>query len=337
MIQKVTLPEIGRAYEALTIERWLKREGDTVAPGDILCEIMIDKALLEIESSHAGTLLAILTPPGVRTAAGAVVAALGDPGEAVPAAWLTEAADARAAGAERSALDTPAEVAGDLLSLTPMRRIIADRMLFSKQTIPCYYLEMDCDVTDLVALRGKVSDKAAGVKITFNDFLVKACGMALKAFPVVNSRWVEGRGIERRRQVNVGFAVALNEGLLVPVVSDVDLKTLREVSRESADLIDRARIRKLRPEELTGGCMSITNLGIYGIKSFIPITNPGESTILGVGMINDRVVARGGEIVIRKIMNLTLAVDHRMIDGAIGAQFFEMLRNLLEDPKRIAD
>jgi pyruvate dehydrogenase E2 component (dihydrolipoamide acetyltransferase) len=192
-------------------------------------------------------------------------------------------------------------------------------------------------VTDLVALRSKLSDKAAGVKITFNDFIVKACGIALKAFPTVNSRWVEGRGIERRTEVSVGFAVALGEGLVVPVVRDVDSKPLHRISAESAELIERARTRKLRPEELSGGCMSITNLGIFGIKSFIPITNPGESTILGLGMIGDRVVARHGAVQIRKIMSMTLAADHRLIDGAVGAQFFEMIRNLLEEPKKIAE
>ncbi len=135
----------------------------------------------------------------------------------------------------------------------------------------------------------------------------------------------------------MGFAVALGDGLLVPVVRDVDRKSVQEISRESADLMDRARIRKLRPEELSGGCMSITNLGIYGIRSFIPITNPGESTILGIGVIADRVVARGGEVQIRKMMSMTLAVDHRLIDGAVGAQFLEMIKNLLEEPKKIAD
>jgi pyruvate dehydrogenase E2 component (dihydrolipoamide acetyltransferase) len=325
MIQKITLPDVGPAYSHLAVERWVKKEGDTVAPGDILCEVAVDKAILQIESSHAGTILAILVPAGRQVAAGAVVAVIGEAGENVPASLLAEAGESRAAPA-------PAPAA-----LSPMRRIIADRMLLSKQTMPCYYLEMDTDVTELVALRGKLGDKAAGIKVTFNDLLIKACGTALAAFPVVNSRWVEGAGIERRREVNVGFAVALNEGLLVPVVRDVDKKSVREIARESVDLVDRARTRRLRPEELTGGCMSITNLGIYGIKSFIPITNPGESTILGIGMIGDRVVARGGEIMIRKIMSATLAVDHRLIDGAVGAQFLEAIKNLLEEPKRLAE
>jgi pyruvate dehydrogenase E2 component (dihydrolipoamide acetyltransferase) len=329
MIQKVLLPDVGPAITHLAVERWNKKEGEAVAPGDILCEVSVDKAILQVESSHAGTLLKILVPAGAQAPAGAVAAIIGAEGEAVPASLLAEAVLPETA-AFAATMD-------GVSRLSPMRRIISDRMLESKRTIPCYYLEMDTDVTDLVALRGKLGDRAAGIKVTFNDLLIKACGTALAAFPVVNSRWVEGVGIERRREVNIGFAVALNEGLLVPVVRDVDKKSVKEIARESADLVDRARVRKLRPEELTGGCMSITNLGIYGVKSFIPITNPGESTILGIGMIGDRVVARGGEIMIRKIMSATLAVDHRLIDGAVGAQFLELIKNLLEDPKRIAD
>jgi pyruvate dehydrogenase E2 component (dihydrolipoamide acetyltransferase) len=330
MIQKVILPEIGHAAGVLVVERWVKKEGDAVAVGDILCEVALDKAILEIESSHAGTLLAILVPAGRPVHQGEVIAAIGQPGEKVPADLRAQAAASHppVASADERAGVTP---------LSAMRRIIADRMLESKRTIPSYCLEIDCDVTDLVALRSKLSDKAAGIKITFNDFIVKACGMALKAFPTVNSRWVEGRGIERRTEVSVGFAVALGEGLVVPVVRDVDAKPLRQISAESSELIERARTRKLRPEELSGGCMSITNLGIFGIKSFVPITNPGESTILGLGMIGDRVVARHGAVQIRKIMSMTLAADHRLIDGAVGAQFFEMIRNLLEEPKKIAE
>ena len=218
MIHRVSLPNVGPAFSHLAVERWLKEEGDAVAPGDILCEVAADKAILQVEASHAGTLLAILVPAGRQVPAGTVVAVIGQAGEKVPASLLAQAGK----HAER-----PAPAAKGIVPLSPMRRIIADRMLQSRRTIPAYYLEIDADVTDLVALRSKLGDKAAGVKVTFNDLLVQACGMALAAFPVVNSRWVEGAGIERRRQVNVGFAVALNEGLLVPVVRDVDKKSVQ--------------------------------------------------------------------------------------------------------------
>jgi pyruvate dehydrogenase E2 component (dihydrolipoamide acetyltransferase) len=217
-----------------------------------------------------------------------------------------------------------------------MRRIIAERMLRSKQTIPCYYLEMDADVSDLVCLRNKMNARENAQKVTFNDFILKACGAALKLFPAVNSRWVEG-GIERRAEVSVGFAVALDEGLIVPVVRNVDRKSLEQVAAEAAGLVDRARNKRLQPQEYQNGCMTVSNLGMFGIKSFIPVVNPGESTILGLGMIADRVVFRQGGVQVRKIMAMTLAADHRMVDGAIGAQFLEVIRDALEAPQNLIE
>jgi len=225
----------------------------------------------------------------------------------------------------------PAVTPGEVVPLTPMRRIVAERMLRSKQTIPCYYLEIDADVTDLVALRNKMNARG-GEKTSFSAFILRACGLALRAFPAVNSRWVEG-GVERRGEAHVGLAVALDEGLIVPVVRNVDRKDLATVNRESGDLAERARSRRLRPEEYQDGCMTVTNLGMFGIKSFIPVVNPGESTILGLGLIEDRVVSRQGGIHVRKMMTLTLAVDHRLVDGAVGAQFLEMIRDALEAPQ----
>jgi pyruvate dehydrogenase E2 component (dihydrolipoamide acetyltransferase) len=233
----------------------------------------------------------------------------------------------------------PPQVAGkpgEIVPLTPMRRIIAERMLLSKQAIPCYYLEMDADVSDLVCLRNKMNARPNAQKVTFNDFLLKACGVALKMFPAVNSRWVEG-GIERRAEVSVGFAVALDDGLIVPVVRHVDSKGIEQIAVEAAALVDRARSKKLQAHEYQNGCMTISNLGMFGIKSFIPVVNPGESTILGLGMIADRVVFRQGGIQVRKIMALTLSVDHRLVDGAMGAQFLEYLRDALEAPQRLVE
>lgn len=225
---------------------------------------------------------------------------------------------------------------GEVIPLTSMRRIIAERMLESKQKIPCYYLEIDADVTDLVCLRNKLNAKGDGPKLSFNDFVLKACAIALRTFPVVNSRWVEG-GVERRGEVNIGFAVGLDDGLMVPVVRNVDRKTIRQVSAESANLTERARTRKLVPDEYQGGCMTVSNLGMYGIRSFIAIVNPGESTILGLGTVEDRVVFRQGGIQVRKMMALTLSADHRLVDGMQGAQFLEVIRDGLEAPQRLVE
>jgi pyruvate dehydrogenase E2 component (dihydrolipoamide acetyltransferase) len=152
----------------------------------------------------------------------------------------------------------------------------------------------------------------------------------------VNRRWVEG-GIERRPSVNVAFAVALDDGLITPVVRDVDQKPLRQIAAESADLVQRARTKKLLPEEYQGASMTLSNLGMFGVKSFIPIVNPGESVILGLGVTEDRVICRQGNIQIRKMMTLTLAVDHRLVDGAVGAQFLEVIRDALEVPQKLVE
>ena len=218
-----------------------------------------------------------------------------------------------------------------------MRRIVAERMTLSKQTIPCYYITIDVDMTEAACLRTKLNQKANGQpKISFNDFVIKACGRALRQFPRVNSRWVEG-GIERRRAANVGLAVALeDEGLMVPVVRDADAKDLRQIARETADLAQRTRTKRLTPDEYQDGCMTVTNLGMFGIRDFIPVVNPGESCILGLGVIQDRVVFRQGGIQVRQMMTMTLSVDHRLVDGAVAAQFLETVRDLLESPQPLA-
>jgi pyruvate dehydrogenase E2 component (dihydrolipoamide acetyltransferase) len=232
----------------------------------------------------------------------------------------------------------PPAASSDILPLTAMRRIVAQRMLASKQTVPCYYLEIDADVSDLVCLRNKMNLKSQNGKISFNDFVLRACGLALRMFPSVNSEWVEGRGIRRRGRAGAGLAVALDpEGLMVPVVRDPDQKTLWQIAKESADLAQRARAKRLTPDEYQGGSMTVSNLGMFGITRFIPVVNPGESCIMGLGTVRDTVVYRQGGIQVRKMMALTLAVDHRLVDGAVGAQFLEAIRDLLEAPQRLAE
>jgi len=219
------------------------------------------------------------------------------------------------------------------IGLSPMRRIIADRMGRSKREIPCYYLHMDVDFTDLMASRQRLNARV-GKKISINDYIILTCGRALAEFPDCNSSW-DGGGIIRRGEVNVSLAIALDEGLIVPVVRNVDRKGLLQVAADTRDLIDRARSKRLLPDEYEGGCMTVTNLGMFGIKHFIPIVNPGESCILGLGIIEERPVVRQGGIHIRQMMTMTLACDHRLIDGAVGARFLERIRDVLEHPAQL--
>jgi pyruvate dehydrogenase E2 component (dihydrolipoamide acetyltransferase) len=219
------------------------------------------------------------------------------------------------------------------VKLTPMRRIIAERMCQSKREIPCYYVHMDADMTDLMEARKRNNSKG-GVRFSVDDYILIACGRALAEFPDCNTKW-DGDGIIYRGEANVGFAVALEQGLIVPVVKNIERKNLAQVAVETKQLVEKARNKKLLPSEYEGGCMTISNLGMFGVKHFIAIVNPGESCILGLGAIEERVVVRQGGIHIRRMMTLTMALDHRLIDGAPGAKFTERIRDLLENPAEL--
>ena len=224
---------------------------------------------------------------------------------------------------------------GGRVSLTPMRRIIAQRMLESKSEIPCYYLHMDVDFTDLMASRSKLNQRNnGGPRVSINDYIVVACAKALSEFPEANSAW-DGDGILFRDSINVSIAVALEQGLIVPVVKNIEGRNLLGVAVESKKLIEKARGKKLLPDEYEGGAMTVSNLGMYGVKHFVPVVNPGESCILGLGIIEERVVVRHGGMFIRQMMTMTLACDHRLVDGAVGARFLERIRDLLEQPAQL--
>ena len=256
---------------------------------------------------------------------GVDVVALAAGGNKVTKQDVLDAAPARSAAT--------AALREERIELSAMRRIIADRMSQSKREIPCYYLHMDVDFTQLMASRRKLNARAS-VRVSINDYIILACGRALAQFPDCNSKW-DGDGIIRRGEVNVSLAIALDEGLIVPVVRNVEGKGLLQVATDTRDLISRARSKRLLPDEYEGGCMTVSNLGMFGVKHFIPIVNPGESCILGLGIIEERPVIRQGGIHIRQTMTVTLACDHRLIDGAVGARFLERIRDLLEDPARL--
>jgi pyruvate dehydrogenase E2 component (dihydrolipoamide acetyltransferase) len=214
-----------------------------------------------------------------------------------------------------------------------MRRIIAQRMSESKSTIPHYYLVVRVDVTELAQLRAQLSRRHK-LRISYNDLLLAACARALREVPQVNCRWTD-RGIEQIASIDIGVAVALEGGLVVPVVRDVDKLSVPEIARASQELIERARNKRLTPDEYAGGSLTVTNLGAYGVDFFIPIINPGQSAILGVGQVAEEPVVHLGEVAVRSIMKLTLSADHRVSDGVVGARFVEEVRTGLEHPDRL--
>ncbi|MBW3623357.1 MAG: 2-oxo acid dehydrogenase subunit E2 [Armatimonadetes bacterium] len=222
--------------------------------------------------------------------------------------------------------------------LTPLRRIIAENIAKSARTAPHVNLTMETDVTELARLRTLLLpdvEKRYGVRLTYTDLLVKATALALREHPSLNSSWDED-AILLHGDIHVGVAVAIPEGLIVPVVRDVDRRPLPDLSAAIKDLAGRARENKLRPDELSGGTFTITNLGGYGVDAFTPIINPPQCAILGVGRIADRpAFGPDGGVERRSFMNLCLSFDHRIVDGAPAAEFLRDLREMLENPYRI--
>jgi len=224
----------------------------------------------------------------------------------------------------------PGLPAGWRVALSPMRRIVAQRMAHSKATIPHFYLTMDVDMTELVSFRRGLAE-TQGRKVSFNDLILRACTLAFAKVPEMNVAWADGALIQRE-EVNIGLAVALDTGLIVPVVRHCEGKNLAQTAEATAALIEKARTKRLTPDEYEGGCLTVSNLGMFGVETVLPIINPGEVAILGVGRIAARPIIIGSAIVIRQMTTLAIACDHRLVDGAIGARFLQAIKQALEAP-----
>jgi pyruvate dehydrogenase E2 component (dihydrolipoamide acetyltransferase) len=211
-----------------------------------------------------------------------------------------------------------------------MRRTIAKRLSESKFTAPHFYVTMEIDMAAAMALREQVI-AASETKVSVNDLVVKACAKALQSFPMVNATWAEDR-IVTFGQVDVGIAVALPDGLITPVVRGADRKSVVDIAREARDLAGRARDRKLKPEEYTNATFTVSNLGMMGVTEFTAIINPPGSAILAVGAVRKVPVVVDDAVAVGQRMNVTLSCDHRVVDGALGAQFLGEVRRRLENP-----
>jgi pyruvate dehydrogenase E2 component (dihydrolipoamide acetyltransferase) len=214
-----------------------------------------------------------------------------------------------------------------------MRKTIARRLVESIGPIPTFYLTVDVDMTRLVEARERMNEalEESGLRVSMNDLLIKATAMALKRHPEVNAAW-HGDHIKRYHRVHVGVAVAVDEGLITPVIRDADLKGAAQIGTEVREMAGRAREKKLAPEEYTGATFSISNLGMFGIEEFTAIINPPEAAILAVGQVEERVIVEDGEAMIAPRMKMTMSCDHRVVDGATGARFLQTLRSFLEEP-----
>jgi len=458
MANIIEMPKLSDTMTVGTLVKWLKKEGDTVATGDMLAEVETDKATMELESFFDGTLLKIFAPDGSQVELGAPLCAIGKPGEKVDAPAgkpkeestgegeqktgegeqkKTEPEDKDKAGASTAAKDEkgqpaaaakPAEEApaprpshgegavapsggGDRIKISPlarklaaekgidpsrvtgsgpggrivradilaaeksgtakpeppaparrdadsrgvvaapsilpkgpiqeektvqvsnMRGAIARRLVESKTQLPHFYVEIEVDAAPLLSLREQLNTglEEQGVKLSVNDFVLKGCAEALRRVPQVNGSW-EGDKIRYFGAAHVSFAVALEEGLITPVIRDTHDKDIFQISTEAKALGKLARDKKLKPEQFTGGTFCVSNLGMMGIPRFTAIINPPNAAILAVGTTVKKPIVKNDQIVMGETMILTLSCDHRVVDGAVGARYLGALKALLESP-----
>jgi pyruvate dehydrogenase E2 component (dihydrolipoamide acetyltransferase) len=215
--------------------------------------------------------------------------------------------------------------------LTAMRRVIARRLTESKQSVPHFYLTVDCEIDELLKIRAELNAKSDAYRISVNDFVIRATALALRQVPAANASWSE-EAVLVWDSVDIAVAVALEDGLITPIVKNADRKGLAAIANETKDLTTRARAGKLKLEEFQGGTFSISNLGMFGVRDFAAVINPPHGGILAIGAGEQRPVVKNGALSIATVMSCTLSCDHRAVDGAVGAQFLAAFKKLVEDP-----
>jgi pyruvate/2-oxoglutarate dehydrogenase complex dihydrolipoamide acyltransferase (E2) component len=354
MVQEVRLPRLGKAMSQATVVSLKVAVNQSVEKGQILCELETDKATLELESPAAGVIKHIFCAPEQTLPIETPLLIIAEPDEAIPANLLKSLQNEFTLlhdSIKSQPSGVPSYVGTDVkwsepkripgsngkkIPLSRRQRIIADKMLASKQHIPCFYLNIRVDVTALVEVLDTLNKPVAG-QYSVNDFIMLALAAGMKHYPIMTGRLGE-ECIILAPTIDIGLVVAAAEGPIVPVVRDVGSKTLEQVSACRRDMVERAKKNILTPDDLVDECITVSNLGMAGIDSFIPIVVPGQCCILGVGRIFDMPVPSGKhDIVIHSMMNLNLSVDHRIANGADAAQFLDFVKKQLEHPAELRD
>lgn len=361
MPTNVIMPALGLAQETGTVLRWLRREGERVRKGEPLLEVETDKATVELEAPADGILTGITAAAGASVPVGQVIGLIlaeGETAAQTPGAGDAATQRVRASpkarrlarergvdlaslagtgpGGAALAADVTAAVAADRgrqapelqAPLSTTWRLMAERTTRSWTTVPHFFLLREVDATALIEGRDRAR-RQGGADITYSDVLVKCAALALREHPALNARWDHDL-IVTSAEINVGLAVATDQGLVVPVIHGADRLSLAEIARRRSDLVKRARDAMLRPDDLRGGTFTISNLGMYEVDAFTAIINPPQAAILAVGRIAQRVVPVDGTPAVRPMLALSLSCDHRVVDGARGAQFLTALADLLE-------
>lgn len=222
-----------------------------------------------------------------------------------------------------------------IMPLSRIRKITAEKMSESKKTIPHYYIEIEVDASELVKLRQTLLpeiEKLAGIRLAYDDLIMKAVALALEKFPILNSTYVD-EGVKIFPSIDICLATAVDDELVAPVIREVNKKSISEIVVERNELVKRAREHKLEPKDILGGTFTVSNLGMFGIEWFVAIINPPQAAILSIGAVKDAPIVRNGKIEVGKIMKLVLSVDHRVADGAVGCKFLVEVKRLLENPQ----
>lgn len=345
-IYKVTMPKLGLSMEEGTVAKWLVDIGAQIEPGNEVVEVETDKLSNAVEAIQSGVLRRQVAKEGDVLLVGALMGVIADPstseaeidafiaaegGAAMPTE-ATEAADAAPTITSEEPPQTALE--GKVEPLSRMRAAIAKTVSTSWATIPHIFLNVKIDMGKAESLYRV--QKETGVKLSINDVVVKALSTVVPAFPLVNASFAE-KSVIIHPDVDVAMAVGLDEGVVMPVISKCQSLSVQEIGEKSRDLAARAQAGALTEEDISGGTVSISNMGMLGIDKFTAIVPPNQSAILAVGMIDNVPVVKDGQIVAARIMQVTLSVDHRVLDGAYGAKFLGQLKKTLEAPEELFD
>ena len=357
MVKEIRLPQLGQTMEEGTIINCLVKEGDEVKKGSIIFEIETDKATLEMESPCEGFVKHIFVAADQTVPIGYPMLILGSQDEKVSESFIDSFKEITGKKKEPEITKPAGEIIeqdlkdmtengvlsdlalpiehediklGQTIPVNKLQKITAAKMLKSKREIPCFYLTVKADITGLVELRNRLNNNSE-LKLSYNDFIIKAIATGLEKYPIMTGQ-IEGNMIKLQEQVNIGLAISVEDGLIAPVLKDVTNKDIKQISSDCKALIDKTRSNKLELTDLEGGCITISNLGAFGIDNFIPIVVPGQCSIVGIGRIIDTCIPDNGNMVVRKFMNMTLSVDHKVVNGAYAAQFLDFVHKMLEDP-----
>ncbi|YCJ93470.1 MAG: dihydrolipoamide acetyltransferase family protein [Candidatus Karelsulcia muelleri] len=369
MAEVIFMPRLSDTMEEGTVVKWHKKIGDKILEGDILAEIETDKAIQEFEAEYNSTLLYIGIKEGETAPVNSLLAILGSENEDISSLlkenqtiikknknnnkkkiFISPLAkkiafekgisleNIKGSGNNGRIIKKDIEKYNNHLSEkvdhSNMRKIISKRLINSQMESPHYSLFLEIKMDNLIKLRESINEMNYLKKISFNDLIVKASAIAIKENPKINSSWTE-KSILYHKNINIGIAVALEDGLIVPVISNVDEKSLIKISLEIKEKVRKAKEKKLQSNELEGSTFTVSNLGMFGIDSFTSIINQPNSCILSVGRIKKKPIINNDKIVIGHTTKFTLTCDHRMIDGAVGSDYLKCLKHLLQEPLKI--